>query len=305
LSLISTTSIIHKNLVQLKLPPQSTPKAAIHIEELEASRDEMRKFFKLGDSKKLRQNKIDEFRDAFDGLRVYRTISDVLRFAIYIIAILPIGIFLRFSVFDKIRMLAKIEFVINIISSAVLVFSVLSLITNLVKFDAIRPRPYYYLIYIYSNSEGNILDDATTCVPLDSDTTIVIDRHTCFKNSTDLKKQSVSYFSGHSSESFAGSTVVFVFIPIAFLSLSHLTTSDDYENRKKTFFKVIVLSATTFLICLGLAFCVAICRVKALKHYQQDVIHGGLAGFFIGLFVSLVSGFFIGQILRSEIESKD
>ena len=74
---------------------------------------------------------------------------------------------------------------------------------------------------------------------------------------------------------------------------------------KKIFLKVIRLTATTFLICLGLAFLVAICRVKALKHYQQDVIHGGLVGFFTGLFVSLISGFFIGQILRSEIESKD
>ena len=118
--------------------------------------------------------------------------------------------------FDKIRILTKIEFAINIMSAAVLVFSVLSLITNIVKFDAIRPRPYYYLIYIYENSEINILHDTTTCVPLDSDTTIDIDRHACFKTSADLKKQSVSYFSGHTSESFAGATVVFVIAYIRF-----------------------------------------------------------------------------------------
>lgn len=300
-----TTSIIHKNLVQLEFPLQNTPKAAIHIKELEASRDEMRKFFNLTESEELTQNKINDFRVAFDGLRVYRTISDVLRVAIYIIAILPIGIFLFFSIFDKIRILTKIEFAINIMSAAVLVFSVLSLITNIVKFDAIRPRPYYYLIYIYENSEINILHDTATCVPLDSDTTIDIDRHACFKTSADLKKQSVSYFSGHSSESFAGATVVFVFIPIVLLSRSHITISDDYENGNKKISRVIVMAATSFLICLGLAFCVAICRIKALKHYQEDVIHGSLVGFFTGLFVSLISGFFIGQILRLKIESKD
>jgi len=303
--IIFTTSIIHKNLIQLELPLRNTLKAAIHIKELEASRDEMRKFFKLEESEKLTQNKIDDFRVVFDGLRVNRINSDVLRFAIYIIAIVPIGIFLLSSIFDKIRMLAKIEFAINIISTAVLVFSVLSLITNLVKFDAIRPRPYYYLIYIYTNCEKNILDDTPSCVPLDSNTTIDIDSHTCFKTSADLKKQSVSYFSGHSSESFAGSTVVFVFIPIVLLSRSHITNSDDYENGKKNFLKLIRMIATTFLLCLGLAFLVAICRVKVLKHYHQDVIHGGLVGFFTGLFVSLISGFFIGQILRSEIEPRD
>ena len=85
--------IVHKKLVQLELPLRNTPKAATHVKELEASRNEMRKFFKLKESEKLTQNKIDNFRVVFDGLSVNKIISDVLRVAIHIIAILPIGIF--------------------------------------------------------------------------------------------------------------------------------------------------------------------------------------------------------------------